>query len=662
MHHVVHRSTPIEGLSTLNQALGAPCDGVQFLLPLDLQPSDGADMSQGFERVVLRLSAAALSMFAGVSCQTGSDAEDEAQAALSIQASATVQPSSVQAGNPVNATVSLTPARNARVDIVVVVSAPDGSTANTVSVPGQSLTSGRPLTLDESIALAPTDPAGTYAVGVVVRRTGSNFIAYQSLKLATFQLTTASSANGCPSAAAFCDDFTQSSLAASYSTLNGTWTRGSGSYTGLDANAWERTRSTLAQDVDTFDVTLIGRSLGDSGLGLVYNGSADANDGDAVIVHPAQFQGVYLKQLVPGRGDVGLAQYSLPSSLAGQTLSLRVTRSGTTVTVYLNGTQVLRADDQGSGKHGRLGLIESTTNNTSGAGAVFTQLLVSSWSLAGPTGMSSPPDAGPWSAPNSGTMSAHDAGTSSPPDAGTTGAQGAPPLPTAVPTGFVRAFTEDFNTPAALGNFDSVYGNKFGEYAGCCSTNQLTVYDSKRVLSVSNGSLFYTLHSENGVSYAAAPQPGPSLGFTYGQYGLSVRLVSSNGRGYKIAFLLWPTQGSWTNEVDFPEVDPDFRAPIRAVSLNTTTANGAHTFSGTLDTGVTFTDNQYHTFLLDWRPGQLQAYVDGKLVQSFPAQAIPAQAMRLSLQAEGWINSGPVPASTVDVVEVPWVYINTYHP
>ena len=253
-------------------------------------------------------------------------------------------------------------------------------------------------------------------------------------------------------------------------------------------------------------------------------------------------------------------------------------------------------------------------------------------------------------------------GGDSGPDAegGTTNDAGAPPIPTTVPTGFVRAFTEDFDTPAALGSFDSVYGTKFGEYTGCCSTNQTTVYDSSRVLTVSNGSLFYNLHSDSGVSYAAAPQPGPSLGFTYGQYGLAVRLVSSNGHGYKIAFLLWPTAGTWTNEVDFPEVNPDFSAPIRAVSLNTTTANGTHTFSGPLDTGYSFTDTKYHTFLLDWAPGKMEAYIDGALVESFPAQAIPSQAMRLSLQAEGWINSGPVPAATVDVIEVPWVYINTY--
>jgi hypothetical protein len=55
----------------------------------------------------------------------------------------------------------------------------------------------------------------------------------------------------------------------------------------------------------------------------------------------------------------------------------------------------------------------------------------------------------------------------------------------------------------------------------------------------------------------------------------------------------------------------------------------------------------------------MSAYVDGTLVESFPTNAIPTQPMRLSLQAEGWINSGPVPPATTTVLEVPWVYVNT---
>lgn len=244
------------------------------------------------------------------------------------------------------------------------------------------------------------------------------------------------------------------------------------------------------------------------------------------------------------------------------------------------------------------------------------------------------------------------------------GTGSAPAMPTTAPAGFTRAFSEDFNTAAALGSFDSVYGSQFGEYTGCCSTNKITQYSASKVLYVQNGSLYYKLHSENGVSYAAAPQPWNYKSFQYGQVGMSVRLDSSNGPGYKIAFLLWPSTNKWSNEVDFPEVDPDFNAPVRAASLNySPNGQGENGFSSqdNLSTGVYLTDNKYHTFLLTWTPNNMVATIDGKTVATFTGNAVPAQAMRLSLQAEGWINQGNVPASTTDVLEVPWVYINTYN-
>jgi hypothetical protein len=288
-------------------------------------------------------------------------------------------------------------------------------------------------------------------------------------------------------------------------------------------------------------------------------------------------------------------------------------------------------------------------------------------------------NASPWSGVldvgkhNSAASSAPPSAPSSP---GTSGCSGSPASGSAVPTGgggtvvptmsmaapvgFTRAFSEDFNTPAPLGSFNAVYGSVFGEYDGSKSTNGFTKYDSNKVLYVQNGSLCYDLHSVNGQSYAAAPQPWKFKSFLYGQVGMSVRLDSSTGPGYKVAFLLWPATNQWSDEVDFPEIDPDFTVPVRAVSLNTTTANGSHTFSGTSNTGVYLTDNKYHTFLLDWEPGKMTASIDGKVVENFPAKSIPTQPMRLSLQAEGWIDHGSIPVSTADILEVPWVYINMY--
>jgi hypothetical protein len=145
-----------------------------------------------------------------------------------------------------------------------------------------------------------------------------------------------------------------------------------------DPNAWERARATLADDVSNFDVTFEGNTEGDYGFGLLWGASADQDDGYAVIVHPAQFQAIYLKQLVPGQGDIGIADTPLPPGLAGTPMTVRITRQDSQVTVWLNGTQMLSASDDGGTVQGRLGLVCSDTDLPADAGAVFTLFRVDS--------------------------------------------------------------------------------------------------------------------------------------------------------------------------------------------------------------------------------------------------------------------------------------------
>jgi hypothetical protein len=237
-----------------------------------------------------------------------------------------------------------------------------------------------------------------------------------------------------------------------------------------------------------------------------------------------------------------------------------------------------------------------------------------------------------------------------------------PAIPTAVPAGYTRAFTEDFNTTAPLGTFIAKYKD-FGQYGGL-ATNKSTVYSSDKVLSASHGSAFFNLHSEHGTSYAAALLPANKLDFQYGQIGVCVRLDSSVGRGYKMAFLLWPKTNQWTNEVDFPETNPDFSANPYAASLITTArSTGPHNFVGSTPDPfpINFNDHRYHTFLLDWTPTKISATVDGTYTHTYTGNAVPAQLMHFVMQTEGWIGKGPVPAHSRAVLEVPWVYINTYN-
>jgi hypothetical protein len=247
-----------------------------------------------------------------------------------------------------------------------------------------------------------------------------------------------------------------------------------------------------------------------------------------------------------------------------------------------------------------------------------------------------------------------------------------PSIPTVVPSGFTRNFTEDFNTDCPVGSFPagcSAYSGIFNPgYDGDTTTFGTAVYSSTKVLSVSNGSLIFYDHNVNGTNYAAVPIPATNGGttydsFLYGQVGLALKATTSGGAAYKIAFLLWPASNQWSNEVDFPEVDPDLTSPIRAVSLNYSPngdgANGFNGNGGTSNTGYSFNDGKYHTFLLDWEPGILTFYIDGNKVATITGAGVPSQPMRYTLQNEGQDTTAPGPATATATLTMPYFYINT---
>jgi hypothetical protein len=241
-------------------------------------------------------------------------------------------------------------------------------------------------------------------------------------------------------------------------------------------------------------------------------------------------------------------------------------------------------------------------------------------------------------------------------------AASAPAMPRAVPAGYVRTFSEDFNRPAPVGTFSSTYPD-LSQYRGCCSTNRITVYAANKVMSASQGSAFFDLHSENGQSYSAAAVPAKSgawINFTYGQVGFAARLDSMVGSGYKMAFLLWPATLRWTNEIDIAETEPDLSGnPYTSSLLTTSTSLGQHRFAGGDRYPINLADHRYHTFLLTWQPTKITVTVDGSIVHTYTGAAVPQQAMHFVMQTEGWLKHGAVPTGSKAVLEVPWVYINT---
>ena len=139
--------------------------------------------------------------------------------------------------------------------------------------------------------------------------------------------------------------------------------------------------------------------------------------------------------------------------------------------------------------------------------------------------------------------------------------------------GWKQIFEEDFSAgDVPLGAFPGdLYGPRWSagykdgtpDTAGQLPGGRSGYYPSK-VLSVKDGVLDWYLHSENGISMGAAPQPKiPNASanpprhnsLLYGRY--SVRFKADSLAGFKTAWLMWPDSGVWPRdgEIDFPEGD-----------------------------------------------------------------------------------------------------------
>jgi beta-glucanase (GH16 family) len=220
--------------------------------------------------------------------------------------------------------------------------------------------------------------------------------------------------------------------------------------------------------------------------------------------------------------------------------------------------------------------------------------------------------------------------------------------PAAVP-GFNLVFSDDFNTPAAAGQFLNVYSSKWGTYDGFKDTGHLGMY-SNNVISVAGGALDMYLHTENGVPQVAAPVPfihGGWGGQQYGRY--SVRFRADSLPGYKTAWLLWPDSDNWSDgEIDFPEGDLNgtiyaFDHEVGNPSNNAMAVN----------TGASFTD--WHTATTEWTPAGVKFYLDGNLVGS--STVSPSVPMHLILQTE---TSGAPDASVAGHVQIDSISIWSY--
>jgi len=230
--------------------------------------------------------------------------------------------------------------------------------------------------------------------------------------------------------------------------------------------------------------------------------------------------------------------------------------------------------------------------------------------------------------------------------------------------GWRQVFTEDFTTPAPLGQFTAVYGNWWEPYSGFTDTSGRGTYSPEKVLSVANGVLDWHLHTdtEDGTHYVGAviPKiPGSATGGqTYGKY--TFRFRADSIPGYKMVVILWPDTGGEgageiNGEIDFPEAD---LLPGKDGEMYAFLHPPGAKLQSSLPTGIAAADTGWHIASIEWRPGSLTYYLDDRLIGTQTSD-VPSTSFVLVFQMETYADkTQPAPSpSAAGHVQLDWVSI-----
>ena len=263
--------------------------------------------------------------------------------------------------------------------------------------------------------------------------------------------------------------------------------------------------------------------------------------------------------------------------------------------------------------------------------------------------------------------------TPAPPVASEPPVSTAPPVASAKPAstsmpvgnlpGWTQSATQDFSTPAALGQVGKVYGTDMRGYSALTDTSGHGAYTPDSVLSVSNGALDYYLHTAAGAPRVAAVIPFGYAGQTYGRY--SIRFRSDSIPGYKIAFLLWPSSGTWNEgEIDWPEGSLNGKMSPASAIKGSMDARWNMAFDAVSPRSWSATDSStWHIATTEWTPGNIKWFWDGALVaQTRNSAGVPTTNFRWTLQAETELGSALPAVASAGHLQVDWAVQYSYVP
>ena len=223
--------------------------------------------------------------------------------------------------------------------------------------------------------------------------------------------------------------------------------------------------------------------------------------------------------------------------------------------------------------------------------------------------------------------------------------------------------SDSFNENIPLGEWGKVGGRwEFpggmwrARPAGYKDSSGRGTYNSPKTTSQHDGLLDVWIHSEGSTRYVAAPIP--LVGDTHGQR-ISLCMRADQIPGYKIAFLLWPSNGpgNYHGEINFPEGRLLTTASAHAfMHYDPKPADGKNQDAYDTNTAVM----SWHVFTMEWHPGRHYAafYLDGQLVGRSERPEVPNGPMHYVMQMETYMSGQELPPPAAGHVLVDWFTID----
>ena len=235
----------------------------------------------------------------------------------------------------------------------------------------------------------------------------------------------------------------------------------------------------------------------------------------------------------------------------------------------------------------------------------------------------------------------------------------------AEPGGWTLRVASTFDEGTALGSWPGPVAARDwrSRQAGASDSSGRGTYDSDRTVTEHDGVLDVYVHSEGGTRYVAAIVA--LLGDTLGQR-ISVCMRADRIPGYKLAFLLWPSDGNGNDqgEIDFPEgqLTPD---GVGNAFMHYDPKPNGDPNKDAYSTGTSTAD--WHLYTIEWNPGSQSTQdddytaflFDGVLIGLSTGALVPDGPMHYVMQIETYLSGQPLPPPAEGHVLIDWVTIST---